>query len=183
MRCHAGELTNKPDCEFWIRADHALETMSRYHEEGYMLHGDSGDRVGSIPEQGHLTQQVALDESVQDPLLSIDPAPRLDRTLMDQVRLAVRFIALLEITSPGSNLFVGMSSICSATGHLRENDASTIKVVAETASGSPSGLELPERIGGPSRTRTLDPLIKSRDEELRTDTHAEPFRDDNEARS
>ena len=96
MRCHAGELTNKPDCEFWIFANHGLETMSRDHEEGYMLHGNSGDRVGSIAEQGHLTQQVALDESVQDPLLSVNPAPRLDRTLMDQVRLALRLIAFLE---------------------------------------------------------------------------------------
>ena len=81
MRGHAGELTNQPDCEFWICADHALETLSRNHEEGYLLHGDRGDRVGRIAEQGHLTQQVALDESVQDPLFSVDPAPRLDRTL------------------------------------------------------------------------------------------------------
>ena len=66
MRGHAGELTNEPDCEFWICADHALESLSRDHEEGYLLHGDSGDRVGRIAEQGHLTQQVALDESVQD---------------------------------------------------------------------------------------------------------------------
>jgi hypothetical protein len=38
---------------------------------------------------------------------------------------------------------------------------STIKVVAETASGSSDAPELPDLIGGPSRTRTLDPLIKS----------------------
>jgi hypothetical protein len=31
----------------------------------------------------------------------------------------------------------------------------------KTVSGSSCVLELPERIGGPSRTRTLDPLIKS----------------------
>ena len=61
-----------------------------------MLHCDSGDRVGSIAEQGHLTQQVALYESVQDPLLSVNPAPRLDRTLMDQIGFALRLIAFPE---------------------------------------------------------------------------------------
>src|SRR5215471_3169342 len=35
------------------------------------------------------------------------------------------------------------------------------KPAHKTASGSSEVLELPERIGGPSRTRTLDPLIKS----------------------
>jgi hypothetical protein len=61
-----------------------------------MLDGDSGDRVGSIAEQGHLTQQVALAESVQDSLLSVNPAPRLDGTLMDQVGFALRLIAFPE---------------------------------------------------------------------------------------
>ena len=35
------------------------------------------------------------------------------------------------------------------------------KMVAETGSGTPDPLEVPDLIGGPSRTRTLDPLIKS----------------------
>ena len=35
------------------------------------------------------------------------------------------------------------------------------KVVAEAASGTPDDPEVPDLIGGPSRTRTLDPLIKS----------------------
>ena len=35
------------------------------------------------------------------------------------------------------------------------------KMVAETGSGTPDPLEVPDRIGGPPRTRTLDPLIKS----------------------
>jgi hypothetical protein len=56
MRGHTGELTNKPDGELWICADHALEPMGRDHEEGERLHGDRGDRVGRIPEQGHLPQ-------------------------------------------------------------------------------------------------------------------------------
>src|SRR4029450_1253773 len=34
------------------------------------------------------------------------------------------------------------------------------KMVAETGSGTPDPLEVPDLIGGPSRTRTLDPLIK-----------------------
>ena len=123
MRGHAGELTNEPDGEVWICADHALETLSRDHEEGYMLHGDRGDRVGRIAEQGHLTQQVALDEGVEDPLLSVNPAQRFDRTLMDQVGFALRLIASSpsrKITAPGSNVLVGKSSIGSATGHLRD---------------------------------------------------------------
>src|SRR5258705_939076 len=96
MGCHAGELTNERDGELWICSDHALETMSRDHEEGYMLRGDRGDRVGSVTEQGHLTQQVALDEGVQDPLLSVDATPRLDRALMDQIGFALRLIAFPE---------------------------------------------------------------------------------------
>src|SRR4029434_10559377 len=70
--------------------------MSRDHQEGYMLDGDSGDRVGSIAEQGHLTQQVALAQSVQDSLLSVNTAPRLDDNLMDQVGFALRLIAFPE---------------------------------------------------------------------------------------
>jgi len=35
------------------------------------------------------------------------------------------------------------------------------KVVAKPKSGTPDDLEVPDSIGGPSRTRTLDPLIKS----------------------
>jgi hypothetical protein len=34
-------------------------------------------------------------------------------------------------------------------------------VVAKPKSGTPDGLEVPDSSGGPSRTRTLDPLIKS----------------------
>ena len=36
----------------------------------------------------------------------------------------------------------------------------TNSLVAETGSGSSDALELPDLFGGPSRTRTLDPLIK-----------------------
>ena len=35
------------------------------------------------------------------------------------------------------------------------------KVVAESNSGAPDALEAPEKLGGPWRTRTSDPLIKS----------------------
>ena len=35
------------------------------------------------------------------------------------------------------------------------------KVVAKTATGTSGVLEVPVTIGGPSRTRTVDPLIKS----------------------
>ena len=43
----------------------------------------------------------------------------------------------------------------------RLDDPSGSKVVAKTESGAPDGSEAPDFIGGPSRTRTLDPLIKS----------------------
>ncbi len=43
----------------------------------------------------------------------------------------------------------------------RLDDESGSKVVAETATGTSGVLEVPVKIGGPSRTRTLDPLIKS----------------------
>ncbi len=40
--------------------------------------------------------------------------------------------------------------------------------------GHPGDPEVADSIGGPSRTRTLDPLIKSRDQELRTKTNDNP---------
>jgi hypothetical protein len=49
-----------------------------------------------------------------------------------------------------------------------------MKVVAKTATGTPDTPEVPVKIGGPSRTRTLDPLIKSPDGEQTTDTQDDP---------
>jgi integrase len=46
-----------------------------------------------------------------------------------------------------------------AINRLDDQDGS--KVVAKTASSASGVLEAPDLIGGPSRTRTLDPLIKS----------------------
>src|SRR5437867_10292571 len=43
----------------------------------------------------------------------------------------------------------------------RLDDESGSKVVAKTATGTSGVLEAPVLIGGPSRTRTVDPLIKS----------------------
>jgi hypothetical protein len=43
----------------------------------------------------------------------------------------------------------------------RLDDSNGSKMAAETASGTPAAAEVPDVIGGPSRTRTLDPLIKS----------------------
>ena len=43
----------------------------------------------------------------------------------------------------------------------RLDDASGSKVVAPSKSGTPGDPEMPDSNGGPSRTRTLDPLIKS----------------------
>ena len=43
----------------------------------------------------------------------------------------------------------------------RLDDGSGSKVVARSKSGTPGDPEMPDSIGGPSRTRTLDPLIKS----------------------
>src|SRR5262245_38506852 len=43
----------------------------------------------------------------------------------------------------------------------RLDDENGSKVVAKTATGTPNASEVPVKIGGPSRTRTLDPLIKS----------------------
>ena len=35
------------------------------------------------------------------------------------------------------------------------------KLVAESKSGTPGAPKVPDFVGGPSRTRTVDPLIKS----------------------
>ena len=43
----------------------------------------------------------------------------------------------------------------------RLDDESGSKVVAKTATGTSGVQEVPVTIGGPSRTRTVDPLIKS----------------------
>ena len=42
-----------------------------------------------------------------------------------------------------------------------DDEGSGSKTVAKTLTGTPGVLEVPVRDGGPSRTRTLDPLIKS----------------------
>ena len=46
----------------------------------------------------------------------------------------------------------------------------------KSISGAPDTLEAPEKIGGPSRTRTLDPLIKSCPEPRTQHTHGDPRR-------
>src|SRR5437773_248570 len=62
----------------------------------------------------------------------------------------------------------------------RLDDESGSKVVAKTATGTSGVLEVPVTIGGPSRTRTVDPLIKrrgavmSRPSNLLADFHATP---------
>ena len=43
----------------------------------------------------------------------------------------------------------------------------------KSISGAPDTLEAPEKIGGPSRTRTLDPLIKSCPEPRTQETQAD----------
>ena len=43
----------------------------------------------------------------------------------------------------------------------RLDDESGSKVVAKTATGTSGVKQVPVTIGGPSRTRTVDPLIKS----------------------
>ena len=53
----------------------------------------------------------------------------------------------------------------------------------KSVSGAPDILEAPEKIGGPWRTRTSDPLIKSRAEEPRIDTHDEVSREDSDPSS
>jgi hypothetical protein len=50
------------------------------------------------------------------------------------------------------------------------------KMVAETGSGTPDPLEVPDLIGGPSRTRTLDPLIKSEIDQPSTGTQDDASR-------
>jgi integrase len=46
----------------------------------------------------------------------------------------------------------------------RLDDGTGSKVVAKTATGTPDASEVPVNVGGPSRTRTLDPLIKRPDQ-------------------
>ena len=48
---------------------------------------------------------------------------------------------------------------------------STRKVVAKTTTGTSGVLEVPAVVGGPSRTRTLDPLIKSESGRTSTEAH------------
>jgi hypothetical protein len=44
----------------------------------------------------------------------------------------------------------------------RKGDASLARTIwNQNETGDPGALEVPDCVGGPSRTRTLDPLIKS----------------------
>jgi hypothetical protein len=51
----------------------------------------------------------------------------------------------------------------SAAGGSAEALGSRVKtrIWNQNEIGDPGALEVPDRVGGPSRTRTLDPLIKS----------------------
>jgi hypothetical protein len=46
-----------------------------------------------------------------------------------------------------------------------------LPAAARTKTGTPALTEVPANDGGPSRTRTLDPLIKSDSESLSTEVH------------
>ncbi len=55
---------------------------------------------------------------------------------------------------------------CSADRFIEALDETTAEarryqLGAKSKSGTPAPVEVPDLIGGPSRTRTLDPLIKS----------------------
>jgi hypothetical protein len=62
-----------------VPADQTLKMLGGDHEESYAFDRDCCHRVRCIPEESHFSQQVALDESVQDPLRSVNPVPHLDR--------------------------------------------------------------------------------------------------------
>jgi hypothetical protein len=53
----------------------------------------------------------------------------------------------------------------------RLDEESGSKVVAKATTGTSGVLEVPAVVGGPSRTRTLDPLIKSPTRQPPTSTH------------
>ena len=59
-----------------------------------------------------------------------------------------------------------------------DDDESGSKTVAETATGTSGVVEVPVMIGGPSRTRTLDPLIKSDPPSISIEVHADVKLDD-----
>ena len=50
----------------------------------------------------------------------------------------------------------------------------------QNGTGDPDALEVPGCVGGPSRTRTLDPLIKSETQGLRTGTYGDASARDSE---
>jgi len=49
------------------------------------------------------------------------------------------------------------------------DDQNGSKAVAKTVTGTPEISEVPVNVGGPSRTRTLDPLIKRPDLDITRD--------------
>jgi len=65
----------------------------------------------------------------------------------------------LELTTRTYGRWLAKRPIRGGVNALDEVTGS--KVVAKIESGTPDVLEIPDSIGGPSRTRTLDPLIKS----------------------
>jgi len=65
----------------------------------------------------------------------------------------------LEVTTNTYGRWLPKRPIRGGVNALDEPSGS--KVVAKIKSGTPNAPEVPDSIGGPSRTRTLDPLIKS----------------------
>ena len=62
----------------------------------------------------------------------------------------------------------------------RLDEGSGSKTVAKAKTGTPDVSEVPVSFGGPSRTRTLDPLIKSETQGRRTGTYGDASAQDSE---
>jgi hypothetical protein len=87
------------------------------------------------------------------------------RTPLDESRVRKNFAAAL---ASGHQRFV--DGLAGPKGQRATRKAGH-QLGTKRKSGAPSVPEAPDSIGGPSRTRTLDPLIKSNSESISTEAH------------
>ena len=93
-RRHLRQLADERNGQLRVLADHTLKLCGGDHEERCVFNRDCGHRVRGIPEEGYLSQQVAVPKDPENVLRAVDHPPRFYPTLMDQIGLAAHRVPL-----------------------------------------------------------------------------------------
>jgi hypothetical protein len=93
---HARELADDGDSQVGLGTKEMLEAVGGNDEKGHAPDGEGGGRVGPVPEEGHLPEQISLRESPKNPLPIRRPSPDLDLSVVHEIGLPLSSIPLAE---------------------------------------------------------------------------------------